>query len=88
MARIIVTAEVEDSANWEQGFRTHGDLFQEYTATSIEFKNENNEVAILWEVDDPNKMLSLMDEPATAEAMAMDGVKRDTVKVYVLDKAF
>jgi hypothetical protein len=27
-----------------------------------------------------------MDSPATAEAMAFDGVKRDTVKMSVLDK--
>ncbi len=29
-----------------------------------------------------------MDSPATAEAMASDGVKRETVKVFVLDKEF
>jgi len=32
------------------------------------------------------KYLELMDSPETAEAMAQDGVKRETVKVYVLDK--
>jgi hypothetical protein len=29
-----------------------------------------------------------MDSPATEEAMAYDGVKRDTVKISVLDKEF
>jgi hypothetical protein len=29
-----------------------------------------------------------MDSPETAEAMAIDGVKRETVKIYVLDKEF
>jgi hypothetical protein len=29
-----------------------------------------------------------LDAPGTAEAMAADGVKRDTVKVFVLDKDF
>ncbi len=29
-----------------------------------------------------------MDSPETAEAMALDGVKRETVKVFVLDKEF
>ena len=28
------------------------------------------------------------DSPETAEAMANDGVKRDTVKVFVLDRRF
>ena len=26
MPKVIVTAQVEDSAKWEKGFRTHGDL--------------------------------------------------------------
>jgi hypothetical protein len=28
MPRVIITAQVEDAANWEQGFRTHGELFR------------------------------------------------------------
>ena len=47
-----------------------------------------NEVAILWEVANLDRFLELLDVPETAEAMAQDGVKRDTVKVYVLDKEF
>ncbi len=41
-----------------------------------------------FEVDDPDKYFEIMDSPATAEAMAYDGVKRDTFQVFVLDKAF
>ena len=36
--------------------------------------------------DDLNLFLQGLDSPATAEAMAADGVKRETVKVFVLDK--
>lgn len=43
-------------------------------------------MAILWEVTNLDRYLELMDSPETAEAMAQDGVKRETVKVYVLDK--
>jgi hypothetical protein len=32
--------------------------------------------------------MKAMASPATAEAMAFDGVKRETVKVFVLDKEF
>jgi len=32
--------------------------------------------------------MATLDSPATAEAMAFDGVKRETVKVFVLDKTF
>jgi hypothetical protein len=45
-------------------------------------------VAILWEVVNQDKFLELLDAPETAEAMAQDGVIRETVKVYVLDKEF
>ncbi len=32
--------------------------------------------------------LAGLDSPETAAAMAQDGVKRETVKVYVMDKEF
>ena len=50
--------------------------------------SDENEIAILWEVDDASKFLALVDTQATADAMELDGVKRDTVKIHVLDKAF
>ncbi len=89
MARIVVTAQIEDSANWEEGFRTHGELFNAYTATAIHYTaTAENEVAIYWEVDDLDKFLALVDSPETVEAMELDGVKRETVKIFVLDKEF
>ena len=89
MPRITITAQVEDSANWEKGFRTHGKLFNNYTSTAIHFTaTDENEVAIHWEVSDLDKFLELMESSETAEAMAFDGVKRETVKVFVLDKEF
>ena len=87
MGRIVITAQVADSTKWEQGFRTHGALFRDYTARAIHFTaTRDNEVAILWEVDDVRKFMDLVDSPATANAMEFDGVKRDTVKIFVLDK--
>ena len=87
MSKAIITAQVEDSANWESAFRSHAELFREYTATAINFVATNdNEVAILWEIDNLETFLAQLDEPETAEAMAQDGVDRDSVKVYILDK--
>ena len=89
MFKAIITAQVENSANWENGFRSHAGLFNDYTATAIHFSaTDDNEVAILWEVANLDRFLEHLDAPETAEAMAQDGVKRDTVKVYVLDKEF
>ena len=88
MTRIVVTAQVEDSAKWEAGFRTHVDLFKRYTVNNaIHFTaNNDNEVAIIFEVDDVGKFFEELESSATVEAMSSDGVKRETVKTYVLDK--
>jgi hypothetical protein len=89
MARVIVTAQVEDSVKWEEGFRTHGALFNDMTVTAIQFTTtDENEVAIDFEVDDLDNYFKIFEAPVTAEAMAFDGVKRETVKVFVLDKEF
>ncbi len=87
MASIIITAQVEDAANWEKGFRTHVDLFKEQTTTAVNFTvTDDNEVAIHFEAENLDKYMELLESPATAEAMEFDGVKRETVKVFVLDK--
>jgi hypothetical protein len=86
-SQIVLVAQVEDSAKWEAGFRTHLDLFRAMRITKMEFTTTaGNEVAICGETADMNKYMEIFSSPATAEAMAFDGVKRDTVKVFVLDK--
>ncbi len=90
MPRVVVTAQVEDLVRWEEGFRTHGDLFRSQTISgSIGIAtNEDNEVAVCFDASDLDTFLQGMDSPETAEAMGIDGVKRETVKVFVLDKEF
>lgn len=89
MTKVIITAQVEDSAKWEAGFRSHVDLFHKMSIHSpiVMSTNEHNEVAICAEPDDLDTYMSILNSPATAEAMAFDGVKRETVKVYVMDKS-
>jgi hypothetical protein len=48
----------------------------------------DNEVVLYSEPDDLDKYMEVLESTETAEAMAADGVKRDTVKVFVLDKEF
>jgi len=88
MTKVIITANVEDSAKWEAGFRTHLDLFKRMSISKpIQLStNGNNEVALCAEPDDLEKYLEILNSQATADAMAYDGVKRETVKVFVLDK--
>ena len=87
MARVVVTAQVQDATEWEEGFRTHVELFREQTATAMYFTvTDENEFAICAEVDDLDKWREILESSATEEAMEHDGVKRETVKVFVLDK--
>jgi hypothetical protein len=90
MPKVVITAQVEDSDKWEKGFRTHGALFRSQTVTTpISFATiAGNQVAVCAEPDDLDTFMKGMDSPATAEAMAFDGVKRETVKIFVLDKEF
>ncbi len=89
MAKIIITAQVEDAAKWEEGFRTHGDLLRSMTSTATYFTiSKDNEMTLYADVDDVDKYFEVLESPATQEAMAHDGVMRDTVKVAVLDKEF
>ena len=90
MPKVVITAQVEDSGKWEKGFRTHGNLFKSESVTKpINFATiAGNQVAICAEPDNLDTFMKVLDSPATAEAMAFDGVKRETVKVFVLDKEF
>lgn len=89
ISRVVVTAQVEDSAKWEEGFRTHGDLLGSMSQSATYFATTgDNEIVLYAEPDDLDKYMEVLESTETAEAMAADGVKRDTVKVFVLDKEF
>ena len=88
MPKVVITAQIEDPARWEEGFRTHGDLFRRQTIDNpIGFSIiEGNQVACCFEPEDLDTYLEILDSPETAAAMEYDGVRRETVKVFVLDK--
>jgi hypothetical protein len=87
MPRVLITAEVDDLEKWEKGFRTHGDLFRQMGVSSMEFgTSEGNRVAVCGETTNLDAYMKVFNSPATAAAMAFDGVKRETVKMFVLDK--
>lgn len=89
MAKFLVTAQVKDRAQWEKSFRTHGELFRNFGVVSSPIlfgTNENNEVAVLENVDNLESVMAALNSPENIEAMEADGVKRETVKVFILDK--
>jgi hypothetical protein len=88
MPRILITSEVNDLAAWEKGFRTHGDLFKQMGVSQMEYATgSGNRVAVCGETTNLEAYMKIFNSPATAEAMAADGVKRETVQVYVFDKS-
>ena len=87
MPKVIITAQVQDPVKWEAGFRTHGDVFKTYTLrVPVQYTVSGNEVALCMEPENLDTFMRAMESQATAEAMASDGVKRETVKTFVLDK--
>ncbi len=87
MPKVVLTAQVQDPAKWEASFRTHTDLFRTYTVqATVQYAITGNEVALCMEPKDLDAFKRAMESQATAEAMAFDGVKRETVKMFVLDK--
>jgi hypothetical protein len=87
MPRVLVTAEVDDLQKWEKGFRTHGDLFRQMGVSHMEYGiTEGNCIAVCGETSNLDAYMKVFNSQATAEAMAVDGVKRQTVRLFVLDK--
>jgi hypothetical protein len=90
MPRIVLTAVVEDSTDWERKFRSHGDLFRRIWPGPVPdihlATHEQNEVALCFDVDDVDGWWAMQERPEIAEAMEKDGVRRDSVKIFVLDR--
>jgi hypothetical protein len=89
MAKILVIAKCKDQAQWETGFRSHADFFRTAYGVSKPVSYgmaEDNYVGTCFEVDDLARFMSAIGSPETAEAMEGDGLYRETVKVFVLDK--
>jgi hypothetical protein len=90
MTRVVITAKVEDVKAWEKSFRTHADLFRSQPGSSpyLIGSTDGGEVAVSTEVSDVDAFLESLESQETAKAMAADGVKRDSVKIFVLDRDF
>lgn len=91
MARLIMVGEVEDATAWEARFRSHDELFSTIYGPmgmdAIHFTTtEDNRFALYSEVDDMDAWFRALESPEIEAAMAEDGVKRETVRIHVLDK--
>ena len=87
MPKVMITAQVQDGVKWEAGFRAHGDIFRTYSLRApIHYTVTGSEVALCMEIDNLETFTRMMESQVTIDAMASDGVKRETVKTFVLDK--
>ena len=88
MAKVIITAQVQDGAKWEAAFHTHGDIFRTYGLTApVAYTVAGNEVAMCMETSNLDTLMQAIGSQATQDAMAHDGVKKETVKIHALDKS-
>ncbi len=89
MPTVVVTAQVDDVTEWEEKFRTHNELFQKQTINRVDLGSTDEDcVACAFHLDDLDAFFEVMGAPETAEAMENDGVDRETVKIFVLDRRF
>ncbi len=90
MSRIVVTAKVKDVDKWEEGYRAHAPMLRELMNVSklVQFctNAETNEVCISAEPNDLEHYLKMAQSPQIAEAMEKNGVVKETVQFYILDK--
>jgi len=89
MTRIVLTAQVDNTKEWEQQFRTHADLFRQMGLAKVYDYSigKGSSVAVSVEVDDVDQFLTSLESPENVAAMENDGVQRNTVQVFVLDKS-
>ena len=89
MPTVVITADVDDAAKWEQNFRTHGKLFRDQTVKKVKFAvTGENQVACSFKVKDLDTYKKLLESDLTADAMRSDGVRRDIVLFFLLVKSF
>jgi len=91
MPKIVAAIQVEDLRKWEEGFRTHGELFRRqtingrYDYTMIE---DGNHVVLCADVDDLDTFFKVLESQDAEDAKDLDGVHRETIRFFVLDKQF
>ena len=89
MSMVVVTAQVDDVAEWEEKFRTHGALFLKQPISRVDLGSTDEDyVACVFHADDLDTFFEVLGSPETAEAMEEDGVDKESVEVFVIDRRF
>lgn len=87
MPKIVIHHEVDDSEHWlSAGKTTRENFFGPLGITDIQtYTNPQNpnQVALTMDVPDLDAMMAALQTPEAAEAEKADGVKADTIVLYV-----
>ena len=87
MVTVLVVAQCKDPRKWEESFVAHGPLFRTMGATGpAHYGLDGNSAAVLMDMKDLDHFDKMMSSQAIADAMAADGVLRETARLFVLDK--
>ena len=84
MPKLIATHEVDDVAHWSSSPRRE-EVFGSVATDIRTFVDPNrpNHVGLSMNVSDMDAFQAVMESEAGAEAMKYDGVRRDTIAIYV-----
>lgn len=84
MPRLVATHEVEDVAHWLASPK-RAEVFSGIATnlTTYVLPGDSNKVALSMDVADMDKLDAMMKSEAGAAAMKYDGVRPDTIVLYV-----
>lgn len=84
MPKLIATHEVDDVAHWLASPK-RSEVFAGIATnmTTYVLPGDSNRVALTMDVEDMEALDAMMNSEAGAEAMKYDGVRPDTVVMYV-----
>ena len=72
----------------ESKFPKRGATREFITRHAMHYAIKGNEISVFADTENLDAFMRVMESQATADAMAFDGVKRETVKIVVFDKEF
>jgi hypothetical protein len=87
MPRIVIKASVADTQTWEKSFRTNGHLFtQQSISKPVEFSVTGaNEVVALFDADDAEKYVELLNSGVTKNALGIRKVEKESSDFFGFD---
>ena len=87
MPRIVTTMHVDDLDSWLERVPSRGEVYRLLTGHPVEYgTTDQGEVILSFEVDDLEAFFTAIRSQAFMEVLAVDGVRRETAKIHVLDR--